>query len=225
MGVMTLHAFSLHRIFPMTFQKSRLIAPMTGKAETVRLLCQQEILIRPVIHMTAAAALFNRGMHIGPGKLFSVMTGKTEIRTGGFQQPRMGAVMHLMARHTAAVGHRPVHGLFLAFLGLLSMAGKTLLRRILPQIHAADHAVMQVTGLAFILLHRFMHHPLFISGSNIGMAFNAAFSGLAYRLAGNAGHQQTQSESKSEQKLNFLSRHEDHRAPFLFSPMRGRLLK
>ncbi|MCG2746627.1 MAG: hypothetical protein L6365_03735 [Desulfobulbaceae bacterium] len=126
------------------------------------------------------------------------MAGKANLRAGGSQQAFIRAVMYLMAGQTKSLGNRLMHGLLLAFLFNLLMTDKTLFRRILSKIRTANHSMMKMTSLTIIFLHRFMNNSLFESGSHIGVTFHAAFSGLANRLAADAGNKQTEDECQSK---------------------------
>jgi len=137
-------------------------------------------------------------MHIRPGKLLPVMTGKTDLRAGGFQQSLIRAVMCRVAGQTEALGNRLMYGVLLAFLLNLLMTDKTLFRRILPKIRAANHSMMKMTSLTIVFLHRFMNDPLFERGRHIGVTFDAAFPGLTNRLGADAGNKQTEDERQSK---------------------------
>jgi len=151
-----------------------------------------------MVYMTAAASRFNRGMYISPQKLLSIMTGKANLRAGGFQQTIIRAVMYLVAGQTKSIGCRLMHGLLLAFLLNLLMTYKTLFRGILPKICPANHSMMKMTSLTIVFLHRFVNDSLFECGSHVGVTFHTAFSRLANRLTADAGNKQTKDERKSK---------------------------
>jgi len=103
-----------------------------------------------------------------------------------------------MAGETPAFGNRPVHGFLLALCFILSMTDIALLRRVLPEIRASDHAMMKMAGFTVVFLHRLMNDTLFEGCRHIGVAFHTAFPGLSHRLlAAGAGNKQTEDERQS----------------------------
>lgn len=192
------NAFPLDRIIPVALLESSRIIFMAGKAETVCILFEEGLHIRSMVQVAAAASLFNWCMHIGSGKLLPVMTGEAHLRAGGFQQALIRTVMHRMAGETPAFGYRLVNSFLLALCFILPMTGKALLRRVLPEIRAADHAMMKMAGFTVVFLHRLMNDTLFEGCRHIGVAFHTAFPGLSHRLlAAGAGNEQTEDEYQS----------------------------
>lgn len=165
--------------------------------------------------MTGGTSLLHhRGVDVFAQYGLSFMTGKTKIGADAFQQPLVRAVMHLVAGNAFSRCRRSMDACHFQFIRLLAMADIALIGGILTKINAADHAVMQMTPFAIVLLHRLVDDSLLVGSRQVRVTFHTALPGLALGLRGNTGRGQATGHGQSNPEFSFPCRHANHRVPF-----------
>lgn len=212
-GVMTLHTTALHGKIEMALPKG-LVRGVAGNAEGIRLLNKQKRSRGAMAGMTGGTSLLHRRMDVFAQDGLSFVAGKTEIGAGAFQQPLVRAVMHLVAGNALPLCRRSMDACHSQFVRLFAMADIALIRGVLTKINAADHAVMEMTPFAIILLHRLVHDSLLVGSRQVRVTLHTALPGLALGRRSNTGRGQATGQGQGNPEFNFPCRHANHRVPF-----------
>ncbi len=192
-----------------------LVQIVAGTAEFISRPDKESLVFRAMADMAGSAAIHHRQVDIFSRELLLIVTAKAEFRLGRGQQRGIFSAVHLMTGGTATFRHRFMDRLFLQGFRFFLMAGQALARLLAAQVHPADHAVVEVTGLAVPSQDRLMDDFFCLqAGGHIRVALHTPFLPLPIRLSGSTGDQDKNSKPQHSKQSHFLTRHQD--SQFLF---------